>query len=73
LRGDGVNNWDFSIAKETPMTERLRTIFEAEFLNAFNRTQFASPGRQQGSAQFGVVTGVLNNPRQIQFALRVLF
>jgi hypothetical protein len=73
LRGQGIDNWDLAVSKETNVTERIRTIFEAEFLNAFNRVQFGPPGLQVGGSNFGEVTSTLNNPRQIQFALRVLF
>jgi len=37
------------------------------------RTQFGAPGRQRGTAAFGVVTTTVNNPREVQFALRVSF
>jgi hypothetical protein len=73
LRGQGVDNWDLALAKETGITERVRANFEAEFLNAFNRVQFAPPGLQVGSSTFGVVSGTLNNPREIQFSFRLLF
>lgn len=73
LRGEGVDNWDLSLAKNTQIGERVHAVFEAEFLNAFNRVQFGPPGLQVGSSLFGVVTGTLNNPRQVQFALRLLF
>lgn len=73
LRGQGINNWDISIAKDTMLNERVHAVFEAEFLNAFNRTQFGPPGLQAGTPLFGVVTSTLNNPREIQFALRLNF
>lgn len=73
LRGDGVKNWDIAIAKDTQITERVRAIFETEFLNAFNRTQFGPPASQVGSPGFGSINSALNNPRQIQFALRLAF
>ena len=65
LRGQGIDNWDLVIAKETKITERLHTVFEAEFLNAFNRVQFGPPGLQVGGSNFGEVTSTLNSPRQV--------
>jgi len=73
LRGQGINNWDLAISKVTRLNERVHTLFEAEFLNAFNRVQFGPPGLTVGTPLFGVVTSTLNNPRQIQFALRFNF
>jgi hypothetical protein len=73
LRGHGINNWDLSIAKDTRINERVQARFEAEFLNGFNRVQFGPPGLQAGTPLFGVVTSTLNNPREIQFALRFNF
>ena len=73
LRGEGVDNWDLSISKDTHINERAQIHFEAEFLNAFNRVQFGPPGLQVGSSLFGVVSNTLNNPREVQFALRFIF
>jgi hypothetical protein len=73
LRGEGVDNWDLSVSKDTHITERVHMMFEGEFINAFNRVQFGPPGLQVGSSIFGVVSSTLNNPREIQFAARLLF
>ncbi len=73
LWGQGIDNWDMAVAKDTKIAERLHAMFEADFLNAFNRTQFAPPAAQVGSPLYGEVTGTLNSPREIQFALRLLF
>jgi hypothetical protein len=73
LRGEGVDNWDLAIAKQTNITERLKFNFEAEFLNAFNRVQFGPPALKVGNATFGVVSSTLNQPRAVQFAGRFSF
>ena len=73
LRTDGVSNWDVSIAKDTPINERFHLMFTAQILNMFNRVQFGQPGLQVRSASFGQITSQINNPRQIQFALRLSF
>ncbi len=73
LRGEGVDNWDLSLSKDTHITERVHMMFEGEFINAFNRVQFGPPELQLGSSIFGVVSSTLNNPREIQFAARLLF
>ncbi len=73
LRGQGIDNWDLAFSKNTTINDRLSANFEAEFLNAFNRVQFGPPGHQVGSSTYGVVSSTLNNPREIQFSMRLLF
>jgi hypothetical protein len=74
LSAQGIANWDFSIYKAIPVTERVRIQFRSEFFNTFNRTQFSNPGGQVGTpATYGIVTAARNFPRQMQFALRLNF
>jgi hypothetical protein len=42
--GPGFWNVDFSITKNTKLTERLNLQLRAEFFNIFNHPQFALPG-----------------------------
>jgi outer membrane receptor protein involved in Fe transport len=42
--GPGFWNIDFSVTKDTKLTERLNLQFRAEFFNIFNHPQFALPG-----------------------------
>lgn len=73
LRAAGIANWDFSIVKRTTITERLKLDFRTEFINLFNRVQFADPNTSFGNPSFGLVTSVLNQPRLVQFGLRLGF
>jgi hypothetical protein len=76
MRQDYQNNWDFSIAKSTPITERVELQFTTEFFNLFNRTRFADPCIFAGGgicAPFGIVTSDSGPPRAIQFGLRLSF
>jgi len=74
LRADGINNWDFSVFKNTRITERLGLQFRAEFFNIFNRVQFGPPGQiLLVPTTYGVVNSQANNPRLIQFALRLVY
>jgi len=75
-------NTDFSIMKDFPMSfrEGMKLQFRAEFFNLFNHPQFfmggiADLGEQDISSpsSFGVINQTLNNPRLIQFALRLNF
>ncbi|PWT97565.1 MAG: hypothetical protein C5B51_31130 [Terriglobia bacterium] len=75
LRANGISNFDLSVYKSFPFGhEGARAFqFRAEFFNMFNTPQFAFPGQTFGTAQFGVVSSQANNPRLVQFALRVKF
>lgn len=68
-------NEDFSVVKNIPLPrlEAARLQFKAEFLNAFNRHVFASPDTSPYSPTFGLVTGTVDSPRNIQFTLRLNF
>lgn len=79
--GPRFNNTDFSVIKNTKLTETTRVQFRAEFFDIFNHANFGQPGRvaQVGSTDFGVIrttrfaTGDSGSSRQIQFALKLLF
>jgi len=58
FRDSGFRNWDFSVAKNWKLMERLSMQFRAEFFNILNHPNFANPyGGQNG---FG--TGGFNDP-----------
>lgn len=73
LFDQGIDNFDFSMMKTTNITEGTNVQFRAEFFNLFNRVQFAPPDTQQGSEDFGKILSQANQPREIQFSLRVNF
>jgi len=74
LRGFPYWNFDLSLAKRTLVTERVAFIFSADFLNAFNHVVFNDPTlSMQDPASFGVISSQANNPRAIQFGLRLEF
>ncbi len=74
-------NTDFSVMKDFPLPyEGMNLQFRAEFFNLFNHPQFFMGGLEDTAAQdintassFGVVNQTLNNPRLVQFALRLNF
>ncbi len=75
-------NTDFSVIKDFPLSFREGTSlqFRAEFFNLFNHPQFylqgfGGTGEQDinTSSSFGVVNGTVNNPRLVQFGLRLKF
>jgi hypothetical protein len=72
-RSHGINNFDFTVFKNTQVTERVGIQFRTEIFNLFNRVRFSYPGTSFGVPQFGVVSGQFNDPRLVQLALRLLF
>jgi hypothetical protein len=76
LRGHGINNFNVGLQKRTAITERVNLEFRAEFFNLFNRVQFALPDTSVTTAAnptTGYITRQINDPRQIQLALRLAF
>ena len=73
VRSHGIANYDFTVFKNTQITERFGLQFRTEIFNLFNRVRFGYPGRAVGNPDFGVIGGQYNDPRLIQFALRLLF
>ncbi len=73
LRAQGSSNFDWAIFKRTTITERTNLEFRTEFFNLFNHPQFGAPNTAFGSSTFGQVTSQENNPRLIQFALKLAF
>jgi Carboxypeptidase regulatory-like domain len=73
VRTAGMANYDFSVFKGIAVTERINVQFRTEFFNIFNRSQFGPPGETLGTAQFGVISSTLGNPRLVQFSLRANF
>ncbi|MCC6393309.1 MAG: hypothetical protein IT167_22100 [Bryobacterales bacterium] len=64
-------NENISMAKTVPITESFRADFRWEMFNMFNRTVFNTGNTNLNSTAFGVVNGQVNNPRQMQVALKV--
>lgn len=83
--GPGFSNTDFSVLKNTKVTETVRVQFRAEVFDLFNHPNFGQPGRiavvpppgQRSS--FGVITntrfppGDSGSSRQLQFAMKLIF
>jgi hypothetical protein len=76
--GPDFVNTDFSIIKHFVPREGVRIDLRAEFFNLFNHSQFGAPGGNGEGADFNtptfaVVNYTVNNPRLIQFGLKVAF
>jgi hypothetical protein len=76
IRSPGVANWDVAMVKDTAISDRIGLQFRTEAFNVFNRVQFGQPGpvySSGGVSSFGVLSSQVNNPRLIQFGLRLSF
>ncbi len=88
IPGPGFRRLDFSVFKDIPFNERVRLQFRAEMFNIFNHPNFNSPGfggngvvAISGSTNFnsssfgdiGSTRDAPNDPRQIQFALKLYY
>ncbi len=73
-RGPGFFNLDFSVGKKFSMTERTYFDFRAEFFNVLNTVSWAPPGANVGNvATFGAIGAQVQEPRRIQFGLKLYF
>ncbi len=80
LYGPRYVNTDMSFIKHLPLPyESMQLDFRAEFFNIWNHPHFFMNGGPSGmqdvnaSSSFGVVNATLNDPRVIQFALKLKF
>jgi hypothetical protein len=58
FHGPGLNNWDFSLQKNTQIKERMSLPIRAEFFNIFNHAQFQNGSgiATVNSSTFGQIT-----------------
>lgn len=78
LSGPDFVNTDFSIMKHFVIREGMRLDLRTEFFNLFNHAQFGAPGGNGSGADFNtptfaVINYTVNNPRLVQFALKLAF
>lgn len=65
-------NFDLSLTRTFPITERLRMEARAEAFNAINHANFSNPTTSLSSSNFGRILGA-GDPRILQFALKMHF
>jgi hypothetical protein len=53
--------------------EGMHGEFRAEAFNTLNHPQFQGPDSTVGSSTFGLITSTVNNPRELQVALKLYF
>jgi hypothetical protein len=74
FRGPNFWQWDLGVNKQfrIPAREGMALQFRGEFFNLLNHTNFGSPTADITSTSFGTIRSTLP-PRQIQFALKLMF
>lgn len=79
ITGPGFVDADFSIIKNTKITERVTSQFRVEAFDIFNHPNFGDPNLSYGSTTFGVIRstrfgiGDFGSSRQLQIALKLMF
>lgn len=77
--GPGFNNTDFSIMKNTALTEKIHLQFRVEVFDLCNHANFGQPGNVVGTPGFGRITntrfptGESGSSRQMQLGIKVIF
>jgi len=80
LRGDGIINFDFSLAKNVALgpfdggkSRSARFLqLRVELFNAFNHPNFGLPGHTFGAPDFGIVSSA-SGGRTVQLGIRAVF
>jgi hypothetical protein len=73
ITGPGITNIDFSLAKNTAITERVNLQFRAEAFNLANHTILGDPDTTFGTPTFGTITSTRLDNREMQFSLKLVF
>jgi hypothetical protein len=73
LRKDAINNLNLSLSRTWPLNADKAIHFRGESINFFNSPQFAGPGFELTSPNFGQITNTLNDGRTFQFTLQLSF
>jgi hypothetical protein len=75
LSGPDFVNTDFSVIKRFALPwENMGLDFRAEMFNLFNHAQFGLPAADLNAPSlFGRVSSTVNNPRLVQFGLKLTF
>jgi hypothetical protein len=72
VQGPPVRDFDTTLAKTFPLTERVNLEFRTDFFDVLNHPNFNDPNRYYATATFGQITSAAL-PRLIQFGLRLSF
>jgi hypothetical protein len=73
FRKGKIANVNASVQRTFAVRGDLSATLRGESINLFNTPQFADPGTQLGSPNFGQITNTLNDGRAFRFTLRLSF
>lgn len=76
--GPNLANLDFSVVKNTAISEKTNLQFRAEIFNLFNRANYGPPNSNVFSGTFvspsaGLISTTATLPREIQMGLKYIF
>lgn len=71
FRRGGYRNVNASLARQWGLPHETQLTLRAESINLFNTPQFAAPGTDLSSPNFGQITNTLNDGRSFRFGLTV--
>jgi hypothetical protein len=69
LSGPGFWDYDFSVSKDTKITERQSIEFRADMYNLFNHPNFYVGDQNVNSSTFGRISGLMSTGNRIQTRL----
>jgi hypothetical protein len=73
FRRGAIRNVNASISRSWAIRQERRLTFRAESINLFNTPQFAEPGLELTSPNFGQITNTLNEGRTFRMTLQFGF
>jgi hypothetical protein len=73
LYGPTTSNWDLSAQRKFRLRESLSLNLRLDAFNAFNTPNFADPNSAIGSPTAGVITGTINDNRDLQASATIVF
>ena len=74
MRGPGAKNLNMSLFRSFPLPAGRSIEFRASAFNLLDWENYAFPGSSVANpTTFGVITGVRNSPREMQFAVKLYF
>jgi len=64
---------DISVRREFPIHENIKLAFQCDAFNVNNAVHFGAPALNPDQASFGTLTSQANQPRKLQFNMRITF